>query len=61
MCRKYLEIGLRKLVRWIVPLRIKQINDDLNRMSLLIEDYKLYNEQWFIDEMDKLNAFSVKY
>ena len=61
MCRKYLEIGLRKLVRWIVPLRIKQINDDLNRMSALIEDYKLYNEQWFIDEMDKLNAFSVKY
>lgn len=61
MCKKYLEKGLRKLVRWIVPLRIKQINDDLNRMSLLIEDYKLYNEQWFIDEMDKLNAFSVKY
>ena len=43
---------------------IKMAVESLNSIELLItkvEKEKLYNEQWFLDYLDKINQLSVKY
>lgn len=62
-----------KIARWAIKRRFRKINKQVRKISILIDYLKehhivngekseeITNEQWFLNEIDKLNLFTVQW